>query len=281
MQLREQFRVEGLDCAEEVLLLRRELEDRPGIDELEFDVLNARMVVSFDPEVTSADAIVEAVRRVGLTARPWSAGVSPESQTWWNRHGRGVTTGISGVLLVAGFLTHAIVERSLAAAFAHATPGAGLADAFYDIPLLARLFYLGSILSGIWFVAPRAWGSLRRLQPDMNLLMCIAVTGAIAIGELFEAATVTFLFALALLLEHWSMERTRRAFAALMNLSPPTARVLSDCGHFHEKPVEAVATGARILVRPHERIPLDGRVLKGASSGNQAPITGESVPVAK
>ncbi|MEQ9269930.1 heavy metal translocating P-type ATPase [Marinobacter salarius] len=138
-----------------------------------------------------------------------------------------------------------------------------------------------AIAFGLRFVLPKAWFSARRLRPDMNLLMVVAVAGAIGIGELFEAATVTFLFALSLALESWSVGRARRAISALLDLAPPNVRVKSDDGEENEISVAEVAVGMRFIVKPSERIPLDGRIVAGTSSIDQAPITGESVPIAK
>ncbi|MFO8008698.1 MAG: heavy metal translocating P-type ATPase, partial [Candidatus Brocadiia bacterium] len=109
-----------------------------------------------------------------------------------------------------------------------------------------------------------------------------AVLGALGIGEWLEAGMVVFLFSLALLLEHWSIERARRAIGALLELSPPTALVVpEEGGEPVETPVEAVAMGQQVVIRPGDRIPLDGRVLTGRSTVNQAPITGESRPIPK
>jgi Cd2+/Zn2+-exporting ATPase len=115
----------------------------------------------------------------------------------------------------------------------------------------------------------------------MNLLMVVAVAGALALGEWLEAATVAFLFALSLALEAWSVGRARRAITALLALEPEQARVLA--ADRSEAMVEArsVPAGTRFLVRPGERIPLDGDVVAGSTSVDQAPITGESVPVAR
>src|SRR3546814_20389201 len=90
---------------------------------------------------------------------------------------------------------------------------------------------------------PKAWFAARRLRPDMNLLMVIAVIGAVGIGELFEAATVAFLFALSLALESWRVGRARRAISALLDLAPPTVRARADDGHDHELPDADVAVG--------------------------------------
>jgi Zn2+/Cd2+-exporting ATPase len=134
---------------------------------------------------------------------------------------------------------------------------------------------------GARFVVVKAWFAARNLRPDMNLLMTVAVVGAMAIGEWFEAAIVSFLFAVSLSLESWSVSRARRAIGALLDLAPPTARVLRPGGAEEMLPLEEVRLGSRIVVLPGERIPLDGRVVAGASTVDQAPITGESVPVEK
>jgi Cd2+/Zn2+-exporting ATPase len=115
----------------------------------------------------------------------------------------------------------------------------------------------------------------------MNLLMTAAVAGAIGIGQYFEAATVAFLFALSLVLESWSVGRARRAVAALMSLSPPMARVADATGREVMTNVREVPLESRVVVLPGEKFPLDGRITKGETTVNQAPITGESVPAAK
>ena len=109
----------------------------------------------------------------------------------------------------------------------------------------------------------------------------MAVIGAAAIGEWFEAATVAFLFAVSLLLESWSVGRARRAIASLMSLTPPSARVRDKDGQLKEIAPDQVDVGTTFIVRPGEKIPLDGTVVKGIGAVNQAPITGESVPVEK
>jgi Cd2+/Zn2+-exporting ATPase len=149
------------------------------------------------------------------------------------------------------------------------------------MPLAAKILYLLSAATGAWYVAPKAWRALIRLRPDMNLLMVVAVMGAIAIGEYFEAATVSFLFALSLALESWSVGRARRAIASLMSLSPENARVRRPDGSEVVLDVRDVRVGSTVVVFPGEKFPLDGRILKGETTVNQAPITGESLPVAK
>lgn len=136
-------------------------------------------------------------------------------------------------------------------------------------------------LTGGLLVFPAAWSALRRGRLDMNVLMTVAVAGAWLVGEGAEGAAVVFLFALSELLESWSVTRARRAIASLLELAPDTAQVRGAEGSFHETSVQDVSEGAEIRVGSGERIPLDGEVIAGTSTVNQAPITGESVPVDK
>ncbi|MEZ4396909.1 MAG: heavy metal translocating P-type ATPase [Candidatus Krumholzibacteriia bacterium] len=182
---------------------------------------------------------------------------------------RGRLTALSGLLLVAAFIAHQ-VTRGWRAALEGGSP-----------PLAATLLYGGAVLAGLLFVLPRAWRSLARLRPDMNLLMTIAVLGAVALGALFEAAAVSFLFAFSLVLESWSVGRARRAIARLLEIAPETARLLDAAGAESAVAVERVDVGARIRVLAGERIPLDGEVVAGRGGVDQSPLTGESLPVAK
>src|SRR5581483_7523498 len=131
----------------------------------------------------------------------------------------------SGLGTLLGFLSHAWT----AGGFREALGAEGLGAA-HPVPLAARVLYGLGILAGAGYVLPKAWFAARRLRPDMNLLMTVAVAGAVAIGEWFEAATVAFLFAVALALESWSVGRARRAVEALMDLSPPVAHLRRDDG---------------------------------------------------
>ncbi|MFO0809031.1 MAG: heavy metal translocating P-type ATPase [Gemmataceae bacterium] len=137
-----------------------------------------------------------------------------------------------------------------------------------------------ALAAGVRLVLLKAWHP-PATRPDMNLLMTVAVVGAVVIGEWLEAATVAFLFSLSLALESWSVGRARRAVAALMDLAPPIARLLKEGGGEEAVPPDRVTVGARFAVRPGDKIPLDGRIVRGRSAVNQAPITGESIPAEK
>ncbi|MCA9144609.1 MAG: heavy metal translocating P-type ATPase [Planctomycetaceae bacterium] len=270
------LRIDELDCAEEVVLLQDQLNGSRGIQDLGFDVVNRRMVVSFEADQVSVDDIITRISKIGMHA-------SREDQPRESVSKSGVQnlrlllTLAAGIAITAGFVTHVATTGNLLAPFE-----VELLDSKQSNPVASQILYSLSIGLGLWFVLPKAWFALRRLRADMNLLMCVAVVGAICLGQWLEAAIVTFLFQVSLLLEHWSMDRARRAVSSLLNLTPPTARVVHvGSDHTHERPVAEVKLGARIIVHPAEMIPLDGRVLAGDSSVNQAPITGESLSVAK
>ena len=268
------FRVRGMDCAEEVAALERAVGPvAGGAENLRFDVLRGRMQVLDPSAAESAQAVREAVARTGMRAEAWRGeeeGVGAES--FWARRGRTLLTLASGVLTAAGFVVHAAAaDGVLAALGAHETA----------VPLVAKLLYLAAILAGVWHILPRAWAAARGLRPDMNLLMTVAIGGAVALGQWLEAASVAFLFALSLVLEGWSVGRARRAVDALLDLSPTVARVRRADGVEETVPAGTVAPGSTVVVTPGEKIPLDGEVLAGTSAVDQAPITGESLPIAK
>jgi Cd2+/Zn2+-exporting ATPase len=139
-----------------------------------------------------------------------------------------------------------------------------------------------SIAAGLVHLSPRALAALRCLRPDMNLLMIIAVSGAVAIGQWFEAATVTFLFALSLWIEQRTMSRARDAIEGMVQQTPRVARCLENQGgQVKEILVQRVVPGQRVEVWSGERIPLDGIIVQGETHLDQSPITGESLPVAR
>ncbi|WP_336072278.1 heavy metal translocating P-type ATPase [Nitratireductor rhodophyticola] len=271
------FKVSGLDCAEEVSILKREIGPLVGgEDRLSFDVLNGRMMVLKDAEAVSTRDIRQAVARTGMTAEEWRPGEQSSEADDRRRRLQVWFTTLSGLGVLAGLVLHVW----LSGGFAQALQLFGGHDG-QPLPWPEIAAYAVAIAFGVRYVLPKAWLAARRLSPDINLLMVIAVVGAVVIGEWFEAATVAFLFALSLTLESWSVGRARRAISALLDLAPPTVSVRADDGTEKEVPAAEVAVGARFVVKPGERIPLDGRIVAGASSVNQAPITGESVPVAK
>jgi Cd2+/Zn2+-exporting ATPase len=249
------FKVEGMDCHEEVAILERTLKRLSGLEALDADVMAQRLRVKHDAAVLSPTRIAEAVARTGM--RAWlehESPVQPSAETGT----RMWLVIISGLLLAGGLLTRLI-------------PGL---NSFSWLPLAAAVAFAG--------IHPvrRAWVSIRSRGLDINVLMVVAVCGAMALGEWSEAASVVFLFALAQLLETRAMDRARGAIRALMDLAPADA-VVHRGGADTRVPVDDVRVGELIVVKPGEKIPLDGTVHAGESHVNESPVTGESLPVEK
>jgi Cd2+/Zn2+-exporting ATPase len=247
------FKVEGMDCHEEVAILERRLSRLSGLESLDADVVGQRLRIKYDAARLSASGIAEAVAQTGM--RAWLEHEQPVEPAGANRRQQLVIG--SGVFLAAGLLLKL---------FAPGLPA-------------WPLFVVSALMGGIP-VGRRAIISARAGLLDINVLMVVAVLGALLLREWTEAASVVFLFALAQLLETRAMERARDSIRALMELAPNEAIVVRD-GTEVRLPVDDVRVGDIVLVRPGDKIPLDGRVTAGESHVNQAPVTGESLPVLK
>jgi Cd2+/Zn2+-exporting ATPase len=248
------FRIDGMDCQEEVAILERRLKHLAGLEAMSADVIGQRLLIKYDAARLSTSAIADAVAGTGM--RAWLEHEAPR--------------------FVPGSRLRVWLLLASGAALA-----VGLAAGWFGAPRwVAMMAYAAAVLTGGAQLAPRAAASVRARSIDIHILMTVAILGALAIGEWSEAATVVFLFALAQLLESRSMDRARHAIRALMDLTPPEAIVVrngTDC----RVPVDEVRIGDRLRIRPGDKIPLDGEVLAGASEVNQAPITGESLPLEK
>lgn len=247
------FIVEGMDCADEIRQIEDKLGRLSGVAKLQFDLMRRRLVVEGSIAATEVERVV---RQLGMRARREGEVARPVG--FWEKHGRLLVTVISGFLLAVGGLLI-------------------LADAPRKVFVL---FLAGATVAGGWFIVPRGFRAARSGVLDMNFLMTIAAIGAAFIGEWGEGASAMFLFAVAQMLEVYSMDRARNAIKALMNLSPPEATVRRN-GEESTVPVQDVELEETIIIRPGQRIPLDGIVTSGISAVNQAPITGESIPVDK
>jgi Cd2+/Zn2+-exporting ATPase len=248
------FKIEGMDCHEEVAILERRLTRLAGLEALAADVVSQRLTVKYDAAKLTTSNIAEAVAQTGMRAWLEHEEPRPAPASPWRE----------GVLWISG-----------------AALAAGLVLQFWGVaPALVWLPYAVAIVSGGFFTARRAITSLRSRVLDINVLMLVAVAGATALGEWSEGASVVFLFALAQVLESRAMDRARGAIRALMDLAPAEALVRRR-GAEQRMPVDEVRVGDLIIVRPGEKIPLDGRVHEGSSHVNQAPVTGESLPAEK
>ncbi len=231
------FRVNGLDCAEEVAILNRALgEAVGGVEHLGFDVLNGRMILLPTARQIDDAEVLSRLAGTGLRAKLWDAkSAGADQAAHLSRQKR--FTAASAAFWGAGLAWH--IGHSGAAGLGQLFAGHGS----QPVPLAELGLFLSAVMLGVWLVLPKAWYALRNLAPDMNLLMVVAVAGAITLGEYFEAATVAFFFALSLTLESWSVGRARTAVATLLNLAPPSARVLHSDGTEADIPAQQVQIG--------------------------------------
>ncbi len=221
-----------MDCADEAALIRHALA-RPGVKSLNFDLVGRRVDVTFNPERISAAAILHAVASTGLDAHTHKAGdlVGDDHHPHDHHHGVAKYWAIlSGVVLSIGW----IVDGTYADSWSEAIFGRHGEHAGHAHHPYAAAAYGIATFAGLWPMIPRALTSLRFARLDMHVLVCLSAVGAAAIGQWAEAATVAFLFAIAHLMEAWSIERARHAVSALVGHEPGWG---DDIGH-QPAPVE-------------------------------------------
>ncbi|MCP4727438.1 MAG: cadmium-translocating P-type ATPase [bacterium] len=276
------YKIRDMDCGEEIAMIKKVLVPVLGDEKLlHFDLLDNKLTVEI-PSGTEInnDRIVEIISGTGMKAEPCDSSYSKEreeiEESFWKQNIRSILFAFSASLLLTGFLIHSFSLGLLEAFSGEYYTRGSITET------IVKVLYFASAVIGGRYIFPKAWFSLRKLRPDMNLLMSIAVVGAFIIGEWFEAAFVIFLFSLALLLESWSIGRARNAIKTLIELKPQSAKVKdTETGKISELPVEKISVGSHLLISPGEKIPLDGKVISGESYINQSAITGESVPVFK
>src|SRR5262245_5287047 len=250
------FKIEGMDCREEVAMLERRFKNLVGLESFSADVIGQRLHVKYDAAKLSASAIAGAVADTGM--RAWLEHEEPVAGTERQTRIRQTLVLISAAALGAGFVAQ-----------------------FMHLPqAIAIAAFVVSLAAAASVTTRKAVNAIRIGALDINVLMLIAAAGAVILGEWSEAATVVFLFAVAQALEARTLERARTAIRALMDLTPTDALVRGAAGERHVD-VDQVVPGTIIIIKPGEKIPLDGRVIAGESAVNQAPVTGESLPIDK
>ena len=246
------FRISGADCSDEVNAIKKAL-SIIGIDSVSVNLIASTATVSHSGAIDPS-RIRASIESTGVKV------IDQEEMSFVSANKvRVALLSSSALLLGTGFL----LDWTESA----------------QVTTLLVIFTLATILSGV-LVFPKAFRALRQKTLDMNVLMSVAVIGAFAIREYSEAATVVFLFSFAELLESFSISRARNAIRAVLKLTPQVAQVIRD-GKQVSLPVHEVKLDELIIVRPGDSFPLDGTVVEGISSVNQAPLTGESVPVDK
>jgi Zn2+/Cd2+-exporting ATPase len=255
------FSIENMCCPVEEQLIRKSLEGMPGIARLDFNVLARQLTVHHT--LAHTGSIVAALSAIDMAPReldqdapvpikPARASISLDTR---------LSLGVSGAAAFGAEITSWLtgVENS---------------------PLIISLALLSVACGGLPMLK-KGWIALKSFTLNINFLMSLAAFGAVAIGQWPEAAVVIFLFAVAEVIEELSLDRARNAIGTLMAITPETALVAQPDGTWREVVAAAVTPGSTVRVRPGECIPLDGEVTAGSSTVNQAPITGESMPVEK
>ncbi|MFY4812001.1 heavy metal translocating P-type ATPase [Haloarcula sp. AONF1] len=277
------FSVPEMDCASCAGKVESALGGVDGIRSAETRPTTGTVAVTYDRNATAEQDIASAIESAGYEVTETTGkddtgtGQQDENDSIWTSS-RALKTWVSGVFVALGLVF--FLEFLLPGA--NAQVGSVLGTALHVDDVL----FLIAVATGGQEILRGGYYSLKNRNLDIDLLMSIAILGALvaslAFGEAlyFEAATLAFLFSIAELLERYSMDRARNSLAELMDLSPDEATVKRDGGE-QVLPVDEVQVGDVVVIRPGEKIPMDGEVLDGTSAVNQAPITGESVPVDK
>jgi len=246
------YLIQGMDCAACAVTIEKHLLKTPGVEAADVSFATGRLSVRHQ---LTPEQIISEVKKAGYQAQQLSE-AAPLVKTG-RFSGLGALV-ISGLALAAGFL------------FSHLPVH----------PLIPVLLYALSIIAGGLKPFRSAWYAILSRSLDMNVLMSAAALGAAIIGQWIEGASVVFLFSLGTALQTRSIEKTRNSIRSLMALAPETATVRRN-GEWVSTPVSQVQPGDIMLVKPADRLALDGEVVSGESGVNQAPITGESIPVDK
>ncbi|MDZ7268926.1 MAG: cation-translocating P-type ATPase [candidate division KSB1 bacterium] len=263
----EEITVAGVHCAGCARTIESAVTQMPGVDSVAVNFANGRVKVSFDKSRQNLARIKERIESAGFQVKHEHRRVQHEARAPFWQTPEVAAVALSGVLLGIGLL----VDFFARAAFL---------DIFGLTFHVATPVLLLALLAGAWHFAPKGLRAVRLLALDINFLMTLAIAGAILIGEYVEAASLAFLYSLAELLEGYAVERARRSLRYLTQIAPAQAAVMRE-GREQTVDVHEVRVGETIIARPGERIALDGVVVAGASSVNQSPITGESMPLDK
>lgn len=259
------YRVQGMDCSSCALKLEKGVQQLEGVQQVTVDFATSKLHIE---GVIAPAVLYQRVQALGYALETDTPSRSSQPPTIGGIRGFWVylqSRHETRLALMGGGLTLAVVMLALA-----------------GMPLW--------VVNSLWVLAmaisayPIARDGLNNLwinrDFNINLLMTIAAIGAVLIGEYLEAATVIFLFAIGEALEGYTTDRARNSMRSLVDLAPPYA-IRLEGGQEHQVPVEHLQIGDRIVVKPGERVPMDGVVINGTSEINQAPITGESLPVYK
>ncbi|MBN1369671.1 MAG: cation-translocating P-type ATPase [Dehalococcoidaceae bacterium] len=246
--------IEEMDCANEKAIVTNKLANLEGILDFAINLASQKVDISYSPGVISPQAIIRSIAATGMNPR--LAQVMAKDNQWW-RDWRIKLIAVSGVLLLGAFLAERL----------------GLAR---DI---ARYVYAAAIIVGGYFPAKMAVSGIRTRTLNIYALLIVATVGAVALGFWDEAALLVFVYTWGAVLETFATRKARSSLKSLVEMLPAEALVIKN-GQEITTNVEQIEPGEIIKIKPGQKIPLDGNVFAGSSSVDQAPVTGESMPVA-
>ena len=260
--------VPEMDCPTCAGKVDKSLDGLDGVVEAGTKPTTGTVEVVYDAALVSVDDIVDAVEGAGYEATVGDGTLPSQSSVWTSR--RGLLTWAGAVFLTAGLLVEFVVTGVNVSVFSVSRLELGVSD----VLLLVSVVVSGApVVKGGYY-------SAKGLSLDIDLLMGTAIISATGVGLYVEAGTLAVLYSIAELLETYSMDKTRDSLRELVALSPEEATVVRD-GEETTVPVEEVEVGDTVVVRPGEKIPVDGVVVEGESAVDESPITGESVPADK
>ncbi len=250
--------IEDMCCENEARIVKDSVQHMNGVSGCDVNLVSRSIKVSYDPSLISVKDLLKAVDKTGMKASLKKEEKEERPAVWW-RQPRLLALIICGFFILSGFIIELI----------------------FGLPHgEARLFYGIAVIVGGYYPAKMGLIALKTLTPNIRTLMVVGALGALILGLWGEAALLVLIYSLGDVLEAYATDRVRGAVRALMGLAPKDAAVRRN-GEMITLAVEEIGIGDTIIVKPGERIPLDGEVISGNSSVDQAPITGESIPVSK
>lgn len=253
----ETFILSGLHCLNCANDLEKAITDLPGVIWVALNFGASKILVEYEPQQIQPKQIIQLVKKLGFNAMVEKRQEAPKEKGYLLRHREAAITALSGVLLISGGICNALSDK-----------------------LIGNIFYIAAMLICGYPTLRSGILALRAKRMNTNLLMGVAGVGAAILGDYLEGALVLFLYSLGEALEDFTVEKTRKSIRSLADIFPAEAKIRRNGQEFNV-PLDRIHVGDIMIVRPGERIAMDGKVISGISSLDQSPITGESIPVSK
>ncbi len=249
------LQIGGMECSCEASLIEKKMGSLAGIKNFDINPVSKQVRVSYDPSLVTVQDIIRSISETGMNASLIKDHKS--RSTWWKERQQLALYGCGALIIIA------------------------FALGFLGVPALyTNALFVLAVLVGVYYPARKALIALANLTPTIHLLMLIGSAGAMALGMWSESAILIFVYSLGDVLESYAVDKARGAIRSLVELMPKEALVRKD-GKDVILPTERIDVGYTVIVRPGERIPVDGSVILGSSYVDQAAVTGESIPVHK